>query len=257
MLNFITKNKRKIIGRTEMLKELLKVEGLNRKDITVYSSWRSLEEQKALVKAGKSKTLNSNHRRGVAVDIIGWDKVEKEMRKHGMINDISWDRNHFVLGGEVKGTTYGLIDSLPQNLQEFFAPVSVPDPNSTSLPTLPKETPPTPSSDATEPLPINATGGDVVWSGVGNTVPDKEELVNQANAQMVESVWQLLINTIKKMKDIIIGFVKTNKFKTFCWNALGTFLGILAVYLGDLDQKYLVVIVPAILAISKYLNTRK
>lgn len=51
-------------------------------------------------------------------------------------------------------------------------------------------------------------------------------------------------------------FFDNQKVKTFLWNTLGAFLSVLAVYLGDLDPKYNVIIVPIILATTKYLNQR-
>lgn len=108
---------RKIIAHKDLLKLLLQVP-----EAIAYSGWRSLDEQKKLVAEGKSKTLNSNHRRGVAVDVINWKEVEPKMRKLGLINDISWDRNHFALGGESKATKYPLIDVLPKVLDEHGKP---------------------------------------------------------------------------------------------------------------------------------------
>lgn len=104
---------RKIIAHKDLLKLLLQVP-----EAIAYSGWRSLAEQKKLVAEGKSKTLNSNHRRGVAVDVINWKEVEPKMRKLGLINDISWDKNHFALGGESKATKYPLIDTVPKVLDE-------------------------------------------------------------------------------------------------------------------------------------------
>ena len=54
--------------------------------------------------------------------------------------------------------------------------------------------------------------------------------------------------------DKIKEFFQQKTVKTFFWNVLGTFLGIVAVYLGDLDPKYSVLIVPVILSITKYIN---
>ena len=54
--------------------------------------------------------------------------------------------------------------------------------------------------------------------------------------------------------DKIKEFFSRKEVKTWFWNAFGTLLGILAVYLGDLDPQYGIVIVPTILAITKYIN---
>jgi hypothetical protein len=136
MLKFIiTKDKkfngllykgRKVVADEKFLERLVKVP-----EAIVYSSWRSLAEQKVLFNAGKSKTLASNHRRGMAVDVINWIDVQDKMKKVGLINDISWDKNHFAYDGESKAAKYPLIDKLPSTLKEFRieaikAPVSVP-----------------------------------------------------------------------------------------------------------------------------------
>lgn len=85
----------------------------------VVSSWRSLAEQKLMVKNGKSKTLNSNHRRGMACDIVNWKELQTKLRKVGLMNDITWDRNHYDYDSEAKATRFPLIDSLPKNLKEY------------------------------------------------------------------------------------------------------------------------------------------
>lgn len=105
---------RKIVAHEDLLERLSKVP-----EAIVYSSWRSLAEQKELVKNGKSKTLASNHRRGTAVDCINWKEIEPKMRKVGLINDISWDRNHFALGGESQAAKYPLVDSIPADIPEW------------------------------------------------------------------------------------------------------------------------------------------
>ncbi len=74
----------------------------------VVSSFRTLEEQKVMVAKGASKTLQSNHRRGMAVDCVNWEKIQDKMRAVGLINDISWDKNHFAYDGEIKAAKYPL-----------------------------------------------------------------------------------------------------------------------------------------------------
>jgi hypothetical protein len=51
-------------------------------------------------------------------------------------------------------------------------------------------------------------------------------------------------------------FFQRKEVKTWFWQAFGTFLSILAIYLGDIDPNYGVVIVPTILAITKYINKK-
>jgi hypothetical protein len=51
-------------------------------------------------------------------------------------------------------------------------------------------------------------------------------------------------------------FLGDKRVKMFFWNSLGAFLSILAIYLGDLDPKFSVILVPVILAITKYINKK-
>jgi len=54
----------------------------------------------------------------------------------------------------------------------------------------------------------------------------------------------------------IKAFFQDKRVVMFFWNSLGAFLSTLAIYLGDLDPKYNIVIVPVILATTKYLNKK-
>lgn len=107
---------RKIIGTEETLKIIYPLI-----DKAIFTwGWRSKKEQEEMVKKGVSKTLDSNHRRGVAYDIWNWKECEKEMRKLGFINDLSWDPGHFPFGGENKARkNYKIIDELPKKLEEY------------------------------------------------------------------------------------------------------------------------------------------
>ena len=67
---------RKIIGTEETLALIYPLIG---KAIFV-SGWRSKTEQEAMVKKGASKTMDSNHRRGVAYDIWNWKEMEKDIK---------------------------------------------------------------------------------------------------------------------------------------------------------------------------------
>jgi len=93
--NNLTYRARDIVLDEKMIEIVLKVP-----EAIVVSSWRSLEEQKAMVAKGASQTLESNHRRGMAVDIVNWNELDKELEKAGLVNDISWDRNHYTQEGE-------------------------------------------------------------------------------------------------------------------------------------------------------------
>lgn len=54
-------------------------------DFIITEGVRDLERQKALVRAGKSKTLNSYHLRGKAVDVAAW-----------VDGKVSWEWEHYV-----------------------------------------------------------------------------------------------------------------------------------------------------------------
>lgn len=94
---------RKVVVDEKFLERLKKVP-----EAIVISSFRTLEEQKAMVAKGASKTLKSNHRRGMAIDCVNWEKIQDKMRAVGLINDISWDKNHFAYDGEAKAAKYPL-----------------------------------------------------------------------------------------------------------------------------------------------------
>ena len=119
--NGLTYRARDVIADELYLDRLTKVP-----EAIVVSSWRSLAEQKVMVANGKSKTLNSNHRRGMACDIVNWNAVgmQAKLREVGLMNDITWDRNHFAYDSESKATRFPLIDALPKKLEEYKKKVS-------------------------------------------------------------------------------------------------------------------------------------
>ena len=69
-----------------------------------------------------------------------------------------------------------------------------------------------------------------------------------------EQVW--LINKKNNM-DLLKRLYDNKVLKMAGWNALGAFLSVLAIYLGDLSPEYSIILVPVILSITKYLNTKK
>ena len=81
-----------------------KKQGLN---VALFEALRTLERQKTLKTKGKSKTLNSYHRLGLAVDIVfktskgnwtwnrpkeDWDKLAEIAEKHGFSSGWRWKR---------------------------------------------------------------------------------------------------------------------------------------------------------------------
>lgn len=152
-LQYIILNGEKVIGLPAFLEALLKAHkelvqlrighgnkiGFVPADETT-CSWRSLIKQKQLVASGASKTLESNHRRGLAVDCVAdWgyiNKIAPVMRKYHLINDlaylngaltsadplpgyVAWDGGHWNYGSNKIAQGYPLIDVLPPILKEF------------------------------------------------------------------------------------------------------------------------------------------
>ena len=108
---------RKIIGTDDTLALIYPLIG----KAIFTSGWRSKAEQAEMVKKGVSKTMDSNHRRGVAYDIYNWKDMEVPMNKIGFINDLKpWDPGHFPIWGESKARkNFPIIDTLPTDIQEF------------------------------------------------------------------------------------------------------------------------------------------
>lgn len=181
---------RRIVGHPDALRALSKV-----KEAIVYSSWRSLAEQKKLVAEGKSKTLQSNHRRGTAFDCVNWKEIEPKMRKAGLINDISLDRNHFTLGGEAKAANYPIIDNLPDPLTKYA-------PESSRTPKKPKTTPKPTHTEKTSPAsPQSVTSdsaeiveriGEILAQEVKPTTQDKINHLIDEPMETLRTAWQSL-----------------------------------------------------------------
>jgi len=125
---------RKIIGTKETLALIYPL----RKKAIFTHGWRSKEEQAEMVKKGVSKTLDSNHRRGVAYDIWNWKEMEGEMKKIGFINDLKpWDPGHFTPGGEAHARkTYPVLE-LTKNVDEYKPSKKVKKPEVIKMKTTP------------------------------------------------------------------------------------------------------------------------
>lgn len=88
--------------------------------LIIYESYRTRSEQQKMVDTGRSRTLQSNHRRGVAIDVINWKEMQPILRSRGMINDISWDRNHYTLGGERKAArSFPILNIIRSQVREY------------------------------------------------------------------------------------------------------------------------------------------
>lgn len=107
------------------------------------ASWRSEVLQRQLLNSGASKTMLSNHRRGVAVDCYAnWpyiNLIKKTMNKYGLVNDLAyasrdwkkiddsldketpipWDGGHWNWKSNAACYAYPVVSSLPNLLKEF------------------------------------------------------------------------------------------------------------------------------------------
>jgi peptidoglycan L-alanyl-D-glutamate endopeptidase CwlK len=63
---------------------------ISSKDFTVIEGLRSIDRQKQLYAAGKSKTLNSRHITGHAVDLAPWP-TNGDFDSDGILNIADWD----------------------------------------------------------------------------------------------------------------------------------------------------------------------
>jgi peptidoglycan L-alanyl-D-glutamate endopeptidase CwlK len=63
---------------------------ISKVDFTVLEGLRTLERQKQLFAAGKSKTLNSRHITGHAVDLAPWP-INGDFDSDGILNIEDWD----------------------------------------------------------------------------------------------------------------------------------------------------------------------
>lgn len=137
-LQYVTLNNRKITALPFFLKAVieadrdLKAQGIGLDDqhpglilgATETSSWRSEVLQKQLLNKGLSKTMTSNHRRGVAIDVYPdipyVRRIEATMRKHQLVNDLGdWDQVHFNWISNAHSWSYPIINQLPSFLKEF------------------------------------------------------------------------------------------------------------------------------------------
>ncbi len=186
---------RKIIGTEDTLALIYPLIG---KAIFTWG-WRSKAEQAEMVKKGVSKTMDSNHRRGVAYDIYNWKEMEAKMNKLGFINDLKpWDPGHFPLGGEKKARkNFSLIDALPKKLEEYkpkkpesvFIPITI-----------------IPVVTSTVSSPIEAIDGDltlnpeVVMTGTLSTAPVAPEMpptTNEKQKVIPNPLWLLILEDLR------------------------------------------------------------
>jgi hypothetical protein len=107
------------------------------------ASWRSEKLQRQILNSGASKTMLSNHRRGVAVDCFAnWayiKAIKSTMNKYGLVNDLAyvskdwkqmddsldketpipWDGGHWNFKSNRDCYAYPMVDSLPNLIKDF------------------------------------------------------------------------------------------------------------------------------------------
>lgn len=198
---------RKIIGTEKTLALIYPLIG----KAIFTSGWRSKKEQEEILRKGASKTMDSNHRRGIAYDIWNWQEIEKEMKKLGFINDLKpWDPGHFPFGGENKARkNFPIIDSLPKNIEKYkptnksttnpkidvkFEPVTKQESKTTQYTTeVPKEAPASPQSVTGQPITQKEIVDNKILEEIKSTTPEyvkMEELPKQPELPL----WKLILN---------------------------------------------------------------
>jgi peptidoglycan L-alanyl-D-glutamate endopeptidase CwlK len=85
------KSREKLQGvHPDLVAVVEKAISITEKDFTVLEGLRTLERQKQLFAAKKSKTLNSRHLTGHAVDLAPWP-INGDFDKDGILNIADWD----------------------------------------------------------------------------------------------------------------------------------------------------------------------
>lgn len=77
-----------------------------KKDFTVLEGLRTAERQRQLVAAGKSKTLNSRHITGHAVDLAPWP-INGDFDNDGILNIADWDE-YYPIADAMKQAAHDL-----------------------------------------------------------------------------------------------------------------------------------------------------
>lgn len=87
-----SKSKRKLIGvNPDLVDVVFRAIELTTQDFSVIEGLRSVERQKKLVATGKSKTMNSRHLTGHAVDLSPYP-FNGDVDEDGILNIHDWDQ---------------------------------------------------------------------------------------------------------------------------------------------------------------------
>lgn len=91
-----TKSREKLNGvHPDLVSVVEKAISITKKDFTVLEGLRSKERQAQLFAAGKSKTMNSRHITGHAVDLGPWP-LNGDFDSDGILNIADWDEYYPV-----------------------------------------------------------------------------------------------------------------------------------------------------------------
>jgi peptidoglycan L-alanyl-D-glutamate endopeptidase CwlK len=122
MPKFGKKSKRVLDELNEDLQELLS-EVIKYVDISLIEGKRSLERQKELKKEGKTKTLDSKHIEGLAVDLapypINWEDRENFIYVAGIIKGIAYHLGIPIVWGGDWNNDHNLYDNSFDDLVHF------------------------------------------------------------------------------------------------------------------------------------------
>jgi len=115
------------------------------------------------------------------------------------------------------------------------------------------------SEDKTDIVEIPVSGVKPPQNAPQSLVSNSTTTMNEERNEILpqEDIIDKLTNLIKNYMKGFLKMLYDNKvLKLAAWNALGAFLSVLAVYLGDLDPQYNIVLVPVILALTKFINKK-
>ena len=122
MPRFGRKSRRVLEGLNEDLQELLN-EVIKYVDVSLIEGKRSLGRQKQLKKDGSTKTLNSKHLKGEAIDLapypIDWDDRERFIYISGIVKGIAYQMGIPIIWGGDWNENQDLSDNNFDDLVHF------------------------------------------------------------------------------------------------------------------------------------------
>jgi peptidoglycan L-alanyl-D-glutamate endopeptidase CwlK len=83
---------RRLVGvHPELVRVVKTAIAISKSDFSVIEGLRTYEKQREYFRAGKSRTMNSKHLTGHAVDLMPWGDFDQDGDFEG-----SWEREHFL-----------------------------------------------------------------------------------------------------------------------------------------------------------------